>query len=187
MNSYKYLFFIAIIGMALFSCKKEDTPPEIDSAGPIDIPSGEAQSFKNGEFWTYTGFTTTFQQYPDKFFLVLNHYNQSGYLRGQFAFRNIPTIKGIYFPVQDIYEFGSVDTLLTCSFFSTLGDGDIIGDPYVLLKDSAMVFTVDKISPDGEIEGTFSGTLIKEIVNMENDPASPDTLVFTEGTYVVKL
>ncbi|HFA49620.1 MAG TPA: hypothetical protein ENJ95_11460 [Bacteroidetes bacterium] len=118
----------------------------------------------------------------------MSHFNENGLHRGEFHFRNFLKIIGTYYPDQYVYAFGtSADSLFTCSFITALGDGDIIGDPYVLLKDSAMVFTVDKISPDGEIEGTFSGTLIKEIVNMEHDPASPDTLVFTEGTYVVKL
>ncbi|MFQ5447275.1 MAG: hypothetical protein ACE5FF_10095 [Saprospiraceae bacterium] len=174
--------------LTTFACKKNQVPTDDgELINPIVTPSGEAHSLINGTPWEYLAYISKRQDFPDKFVFDLNRYNDNGLKRGEMSFKNVTLKTGTFYPVQWVYVHGSVDTIFSCSFITLLGEGDPGGDQYVLLKDSAMVFTLDKIETNGEIWGTFSGTLVKKIGEMEYDPASPDTLVFTEGEYHAKL
>jgi len=188
MKKWNLIFYPCILILAISSCKKEETFSDTNPIDPVETEWGEGKVFRNGKLWTFGCIASASPVYPGKFSLVLNHRNENGYLRGQFHFRYFSKQIGTYFPKQYVYEFDSAsDSLFTSDFFTTLSDGDVLGDQYVLLKDSAMVFTLDTIVSNGEIWGTFGGTLVKKIGEMEYDPASPDTLVFTEGEYHAKL
>ncbi len=181
------IFSLIILAFSIISCKEEDFPDENQSLDPPEFPSGNAESFTNGALWGYDVYVSQRPDFPGKFVLGFNYINENGYKRGTLSIKNITKKIGEFYPEQWTYVQGAVDTVLSFSFYTSLGDGDVAGDQYILLEDSSMVFTLDKIDPSGEIWGTFSGTLLKKIGEMEYDPASPDTLVFTDGKYHAKL
>ncbi len=181
----KHLLFFIFIVFWLQACKEK---PEYLYA--IDLETwGDASATKNGLPWTATCGAITSNMYPGKFVFTLSNLNSTNYLRGQFSFRYVPFKQGVYFPLDYPTEFGTLpDSAMTVGFSTFLDDGDVAGDQYVMLGDSAVVLFIDKIDPQTkEFWGRFSATMIKYIEHQEWDPNSPDTLVFENGVYYSKI
>jgi hypothetical protein len=181
---------IGILLMALLAACKKDEPavPDFNPYDTLGEPHGQAQSLYNGTFWEYDMYIAEMYGFSEKYTLGLHHYNEYGYLRGQLSIKNVTLDIGTYYLQELVLDSFSTDTTrLLCDFYTIQSDGDVIGDRYVPLNDSSMVFTIDQIDPPGQISGRFWGTLVKWVFEMEHDPASPDTLVISEGVYEVKL
>ncbi len=179
--TFTSLVLIAI----LFGCKKDE--PITPDITPNNLPEGHAHSLYNGILWEYDAYSWEHLNFPGRFNLTFNHYNEYGERSGSLSMNNITFNTGNYFLTEWIYANGNIDTTKQFCDFFTLFDGDALGDRYIPLNDSAMVLTVDAIELPNQISGRFWGTMVKQIGEMEYDPASPDTLVFSEGTYEVKL
>jgi len=177
----KHLSAILIAILLLSACKKEPQKPEEEV-----IHLGDAAALKNGEVWPAKTSGKYFYTDPSKFSLLIENYNADGYRRGSLHFRGMPFKNGKFFFNIFQYELPSAnDTIQTCTFDSVLADGDVAGDAYQLIQDSAAWLTVRITDAStGDIEGEFSGTFVKWLyLGIEYDPSSPDTIVFTNGTY----
>ncbi|MDO8366574.1 MAG: hypothetical protein Q7T20_07260 [Saprospiraceae bacterium] len=181
-----FLFLFCILSLLVFASCKEKTEDE-----PYDWGQwGEASAIKNGADWTAICGTKMSDVYPGKFVITFNNFNIFNYLRGQFSFRYVPLLEGVYYPLDYPTEYNALpDSAMTVDFGTLLDDGDVAGDRYIMLYDSAVVFYIDKIDPQTqELWGKFSASLVKYIENgYEHDPGSPDTLIFENGVYHAKI
>ena len=167
------------------ACRKEKNIEPVDPAPTI---AGTAQSMYNDVFWEFEIYSTEMIGFPKRYILVFNHLNEYNELRGQFYVNNISLKIGTSFLSElQLADIDNDTTKLHSDFFTLLSDGDVIGDRYVPLSDSSMVFTVDQVKAGNQISGRFWGKMVKKIGETEYDPASPDTITFSEGTYEVKL
>lgn len=176
----KYFLVLFIIIFSLSSCKKETQKPE------EEIPHGNATALKNGDSWLAVTWSKLSYLDPSTFGLLIENYTVDGYRRGSLHFRRIPYENGTFF--FNIYDYVSPqasDTVQTCTFDTLLDDGDVAGDAYQLVRDSAAWLTVRITDAStGDIEGEFSAEFVKWLyMGEEYDPASPDTIIFTNGTY----
>ncbi len=176
----KHLSIILLTLLLFSACKKEPQNPE------EEIPRGDATALKNGDSWSAVTWSKLSYLDPSTFGLLIENYTVEGYRRGSLHFRRIPYENGTFF--FNIYDFVSPsasDTVQTCTFDTLLDDGDVAGDTYQLVRDSAAWLTVRiKDTSTGDIEGEFSAEFVKWLyMGEEYDPASPDTIIFTNGTY----
>ena len=177
----KHLLAILIAMMLFSACKKETQKPEEEV-----IYLGDATALKNGDTWSAKTSGKYFHTDTSTFSLLIENYTVDGYRRGSLLFMRIPYKNGTFF--FNIYEYGTSsanDTIQTCTFHTVLDDGDVVGDAYQLVRDSAAWLTVRiKDASTGDIEGEFSAEFVKWLyMGEEYDPASPDTIIFTNGTY----
>ncbi len=178
------LFFIFII-FWLQACKEK-----LEDPYAIDIAVwGEASATKNGLPWTATCGAASAVAYPGKFIFGINQFNAQNYLRNQLGFRHVPFQEGVYYPLDYPKVYGALpDSAMTVNFDTILSHGDVAGDQYVMLHDSAVVLYIDKINPQTkELWGRFSGAFVKYIEHQEWDPSSPDTLLFENGVFYSKI
>ena len=178
------LFFISIV-FWLQACKEKPEDPYVNDIAVW----GEASATKNGLPWTATCGAASAVSYPGKFIFGINRFNANNHLRDQLGFRYVPFQEGIYYPLDYPTVYGALpDSAMTVDFGTILSDGDVAGDRYVMLHDSAVVLYIDKIDPQTkEFWGRFSATMIKYIEHQEWDPNSPDTLKFENGRYHAKI
>lgn len=184
----KHLFvFLSTTILLISACKEqvEEVPADWDWG-----QWGEATAQKNGSDWSALCGSKLSDIYPGKLVLTFNNFNNFNHLRGQFSFRYVPFKEGIYYPVD--YPTGPSalpHSAMTIGFSTLRDDGDVAGDRYIMLYDSAVVFYIDKIDPQTqEFWGRFSANLVKYIENgYEFDPNSPDTLIFENGVYYAKI
>lgn len=181
----KKCFLFCILSFLWLAACKEKTEDD-----PYDWGQwGEASATKNGKGWTALCGTKLSDTYPGKFGITFNNFSGSNFLRGQFSFRHVPFREGVYYPLDYPTENSALpDSAMTVDFGTLLDDGDVAGDRYIMLYDSAVVFYIDKIDPQTtELWGRFSGAFVKYIENgYEHDPGSPDTLIFENGVYHAK-
>jgi hypothetical protein len=178
--------FLFLIALLHFNCKKEKMTPIVDTWKEDHEYWGASKVLKNGELWDFECYTKKSIDYPNKFGLVLDHYDANRQLRGTLHFRHTTFNIGKFFPPDIIYEFGTdSDSLFTFSYFSLQYDGDVIGDKYVSKNDSSVVFTLDKYDiTTGEIWGTYSAHLVKDTSSFgELDKNSPYEIKFENGTF----
>jgi hypothetical protein len=176
---------LACLIISFTSCKRDGEEPTDPST--TRLPDGIATAKNNAEPWEILAFVTKRNIVPPRVQFRFDHYSEEGYLRGGLGFYNLPIATGSY-AMKEKTQASFGDTLLTCSYNTMLYDGDISGDFYVPLHGSSMMFTIDRINLTGDsLSGRFWGTMVKKIIDMEYDPASPDTVVFSEGMYQVRL
>lgn len=145
--------------------------------------NGDAFAIRNGMPWNAKCSTVRSSSYPGKFGLLFMLLDGKGLDRNGISFRHLPYKTGKYYPLQLEYDGTQADSVLTCSCTTTI-DGDLVGDVYIILKDSAAVITIDSIDGVGNISGTFSGTFVRMLIfDKPLDTASPDTFVFSDGKY----
>ncbi len=180
MKNHSYLFTLLLLATYGLSCKK-DIPNIIETR-----EWGEANAIKNGFDWQALCSTRLYND-GNRFSLTFNHYNSQYYLRNELNFRNIPFSIGEYFPFQSSSSIPN--SLLAISFFTNIEDGDVIGDKYILLKDSAFYLRINAIDySSGIVTGIFNGHLRKVLTaGPERDPSSPDTLHFDNGTFKARV
>lgn len=180
---YKNILFLLIFFL-LANCKKEDKHPEEST------PRGNATALKNGDVWNAV--TWSKHSYPDppKFNLLIENYSADGSRRGSLQFSHAPFENGkFYFNAYQYNPPSESDNIQTCAFYTLLSDGDVAGDTYRLTRDSASWLTVRITDGNsGDIEGEFSAEFVKILFfGEELDPSSPDTIVFTNGTYKARV
>jgi len=185
----KILLFIMPLLLFFFwaACKKEPNPPLEEEDIRKSIFKGSA--LKNGSPWSLVCdiWRGKGPEFFNKFSLALLNCNAAGYKRAAFYFDFVPMKVGIYYPMKEEYNSIVKDTLLTAFFATALSDGDVMGDVYIPIRDSSIVLTIDRLDPTGEVWGTFEGTLIKDVREMEYDIGSPDTLKIEQGKYHAKI
>lgn len=179
----KYITIFLVCFSFISSCKKPE--PIIDEGPAAERDWGDLNASKNGSSWHAKCQTRLHINYPDKFSLGFAQYNAAGFLRNSLNCRNLLYRTGEYFPAQLLYDGSQPDSALTISCYSVLSDGDVAGDTFVMIRDSAVVVSIDSIDyTSGIIAGKFSGTFVKVLTfGMEFDPSLPDTLIYTNGHY----
>jgi len=175
----------ALLFFSLSACKKDE---QGDSIIPNEEPNGNAQSLYNGVSWDFDVYSWERLDYPDIYHLTFNHYNEDGLKRGEFNIKNVRLSIGSFLLFEIPFGSVDIDTIQKyCDFYPVYSDGDVVGDFYAPI-DSSMILTVDQIDTDNRIiSGRFWGKMKKKIAEMEYDPTLPDTIIFSEGTYEVKL
>ncbi len=161
--------------LVILSCSKNNN---IENEG-----DGYAKAFRNGAEWKAICSSKKSVRDINKLVLGFEYYNSQHYLRNSFNFRYLPYYVGNYYPHQ--YQSNIPDSIFTISFYTLLEDGDVQGDKYVIIRDSAFFISIDHINyQTGAISGKFGGELIKAINSgQETDPSSPDTLKFEDGIF----
>jgi hypothetical protein len=174
--------------LLFFSYCKEEPVGNDDSLIYYSNKWGQGSALLNGVNWPVKCSAFYKEDYSKETFGVyLGNYNQYEELRAGFNFNKIPLKSGYYYLI-DFPANAQVVPDLSFSFFTSLYDGDVIGDKYILLRDSSLFITVDEIDLNDEIKGRFGGSIVKVLYdNKELDPNSPDTLEFAQGIYHCKI
>lgn len=157
-----------------FSCKKDK------SADPY---WGDAMALLNGNIWTpkiYAGANEPYQQGID---ILMNKYNDQDFLRQTLFLYKIPKQVGKYPLVEN--DIRVIDSLTGAEFYTSLEDGDILGDTFILLDNIVDNYVqIDKIEGD-QLWGTFQMALIRD--GQKSDLSVPDTIIITGGEFHTRI
>ncbi|MEQ9467628.1 MAG: hypothetical protein RLN88_09460 [Ekhidna sp.] len=161
------------------SCKEEEPVSLIP-----DIYSGTATALKNSEEWS--GFTRSQKLKTNRISIIVNTFSSQGFLRETLGIGSVKP----YFERQNIKSIdGNGFTETSAGYGTWIDDGDVGGDSYGLdttVHDSFIHIT--SYNPNNaEIEGIFKVSLILEREGNQTPGKAPEKLVFTEGTFTVKV
>jgi hypothetical protein len=188
MKIFRMIFFIAVTFLA--GCDVFILHP------PKKLSIGVVTARMNGQEWTKT-YKNTYQVvrgdrktiFPCiKSLLTVNFelYSANGFLRQQLYFAKIPEQTGKYVIVPDTRRNCNTRDSVYCDLFTSIDDGCVAGDAYVVLLNQDNYFQVDRYQKEtGEISGKFQITLIR--TNPFSVSNLPDTLRFTEGRFQTKI
>uniref|UniRef100_UPI0032EB3397 hypothetical protein n=1 Tax=Ekhidna sp. TaxID=2608089 RepID=UPI0032EB3397 len=166
--------------VCLSSCKEEEPGSLIP-----DIYTGIGNAEKNGDSWSALC-RTQLSVDSTRFSIVLDTYSEEGYWRESLGIGGILPI----FEKQKFELFDGSNSSITSSSYGTLlDDGDVLGDYYILDTTSIFNFVriTDYSSQNTEIQGIFSVSLVLEREGNQTPGKAPEKLVFSEGTFTVKV
>ncbi|MEQ9467629.1 MAG: hypothetical protein RLN88_09465 [Ekhidna sp.] len=177
----KYLIILTMLSLACFlGCKDEDPVSLIP-----DIYSGTATAIRSGVSWNAIA-RTQLSVDTTRFTIILDTYSEEGFWRESLGIGGILPI----FEKQQFELFDGNNSSITSSRFVTwIDDGDVLSDIYRLdttVNDSFI--QIKKYEPQkAEIQGIFNVSLVLEREGNQTSGEAPEKLVFTEGTFTVKV
>ena len=166
-------FLLAIIGLLLIQCKKEELP----------YYWGMATANLNGQSWTAKVHIGPNPQ-NDKFFdIIIDRYNSESFLRESlfvFEFR-------LMLGSQKIHRADANDSIYVagCNYFTLTDDGDVLCDVYNVSASDTLFNHISLSRIDYMtriVTGKFDLRLVIDRLPKCN-PSAKDTLVFTDGTF----
>ena len=170
----KYLMIFTVIAFVLFhSCKKED----IENA---EVRPVEVTAKKNGEDWL--GYSVAVQNMfvqDGRLDIPIDVSNEAGFWRERLSFYKIPNEIGKYDLVET--DGRTIDSLSGAIYHTLQDDGDVGGDSYVTVEGIVENYVEITKIEGKELWGTFQAAFIKNPVFTPQDPAAPDTVIFTDG------
>ena len=167
------MIFTAIAFILFHSCKKED-------AEDIDFSAFEVTAKKNGEDWL--GYSLAGQNVhvqDGRIDISISVANEAGFLRELLYFFKIPNEIGRYDLVET--DIRTIDSLSGATYHTIQGDGDVGGDSYVTVEGIVENYVEITKIEGKELWGTFQAAFIKNPIFTPQDPAAPDTVIFTNG------
>ena len=171
----KYLTVFTAVAFILFhSCKKEDIE------GTEVVRAVEVTANNNGEDWL--GYSTAGQNVfvqDGRIDIPIDVANEAGFWRERLYFFKIPNEIGRYDLVET--DVRTIDSLSGASYYTLQGDGDVGGDSYVTVKGIVENYVEITKIEGKELWGTFQVAFIKNPIFTPQDPAAPDTVIFTNG------
>ena len=157
----------------------------ISSGCNKDSLSGTVSAKKNGVEWSAKVQSTLNEPTNIGILIYMSHFDEFGNQRSSKSFYKIPFEVGRYEVINS--DIRSLDSIPGATFGTLVDRGDVAGDPYDVLTDDDIedYLEITKIEGD-EIFGEFQISFVKDLTIGEDDHASPDTIVFTEGRFQVK-
>jgi len=173
MKNLLFLFLLFLV-----ACNKNGDKP---------VPYwGEVSALKNGSCWRADIFAANNKPYYQGIDILIDKFNEVGFLREHIIIYKIPMKVGFF--ALDSTEVRDIDTLVGSKYFTSLDDGDVLGDSYDLLLDDSIPDFVEITEISGkEIAGNFQMSFVKDLTHGEGDPAAPDTIVFLSGKFYTRL
>lgn len=167
------------IGLLLISCIGQEFKP--------NYSKGYATALMNGEYWK--GVIEPPTGRPPRLHgnlvdFSFSVYDEIGQLRQYLAFNNIPLKKGRY-PL--FYFFGPPDSLPECFYNKAISDGDITEDFYGAIEGQSTITITDYNEEARLLMGEFSVKLCIPPIYTKHNPNNPDTIIFENGQFIVKL
>lgn len=170
----KYLMILTAIAFILFhSCKKEDVED-------IDFSAFEVTAKKNGEDWL--GYSLAGQNVhvqDGRIDIAIDVVNEAGFWRENLVFFKIPNELGRYDLVET--DVRTIDSLSGAVYHTLQDDGDVGGDSYVTVEGIVENYVEITKIEGKELWGTFQAAFVKNMFLPPQDPAAPDTVIFTNG------
>lgn len=121
------------------------------------------------------------------FDLIINHYNEQGFLRGGIAIIKIPKVIG-YYPLSET-TYHEIDSLVGASYHTSVADGDVAGNSYDLFEDNTPNFIeiteFDEVSR--EVKGRFNANFLIDLDFGKEDFSAPDTVRFSQGVFHTRI
>ncbi|RMG84698.1 MAG: hypothetical protein D6714_07390 [Bacteroidetes bacterium] len=174
------LMFLALFVMA--SCKDKDMPTE-----PDGIYFGSGSADLNGNHWEGDTRTKLFQSCNNGMMNIVIDEYRNGVLKSDLIIQAVPLAQGA-FEMQK-YKGEPCDSLAT-SFNTSIGDGDVAGNYYILLTNDTVQDWIEIVAFDDatmEFNGKFQASFYRDTTLPKFDQSLPDTLVFTNGTFNGKI
>ena len=169
------LFTMLLFVFTFQSCTSDDEPDYW----------GEVSAMKNGVPWTAEVYAFSMKPNNNGSGFIAETFNAQGFRREHLYLYKIPSVEGYneIHPTLPREEDGKVGV-----FYTTVkSDGDVSGDSYNLLQDDIDDY-IDIQSIKGDVyEGTFQFSITKDTNFIEGDHQAPDTLIFTEGYFSIKI
>ena len=169
-----------IVGLVLFflSCKKEE----------INIGSeyywGNVSANFNNKEWENGKIHGTSNTLNIGFDIIVDVYNEVGFLRESLHIYQIPKIEGVHSILNSIHQDS---TNQPGALYNTLqDDGDVLGDVYRLVIGENNFIEISSINGN-EVEGAFQVTFAIDDSRDKVFPLAPDTIRFTNGFFHTRL
>jgi len=173
----KHIYYLSFFLLSVSACDKDKFHP--------DYSNGKAEAVKNGENWMGQGYALISQQ--NKYAFLFSVYNQYGELRQRLSFFNVPRESRAH----QLYnvESQNLDSLSSARFSTLISDGDVIEDHYYVKEDAlASNILIESIDTNsGWVKGKFNAVFYIDPDRPKFNPANPDTIRFTNGTFSAKL
>jgi len=175
------LSIISVIILLLIGCSKEEENPEWWT---WDY-QGEISALRNGENWEnplIIGFdhTTSGRISHPGITIGINRYNIIGFRRESLNFHQIPCEVGRY---NLVALHPNKTELPTVSYVTILEDGDVLGDEYRFLATGENYISIDSLTEDNGIYGTFEVNVVRDTTRPRAFPETTDTVRFTIGKF----
>ena len=165
----------------LFSCRPDEEPIVTS-----EFYNGMAVAKINGEEFEFSPRMSPSHGNDSTFNFLLDYFIGDQVLRKEIFFRYIRQTLS----VQPLFVATSTDKEnLQCGFGTSLYDGDVSGNYYLLnpndsIEDFFRFLSFDEAS--GEVSGVFQASFVVS-ENAIFDPNSPDTIVITDGYFETKI
>jgi hypothetical protein len=175
LNRFVWMSGFIVLFVVSFCTKKE---------GEVGQYQGEATAIKNGALWSASPRCLINKPYGQGIDIDMDVFNSANHLKESLFFFKLPDQEGDFsLTLSDIRE---VDDLHG-AVYHILQDDGTAGDSYDLLE--GMVENRLKITEKkgDEYWGEFQAAFVKTTEFGEQDPTAPDTVVFSEGRFHVKL
>ncbi len=176
----KHIYYLSFFLFLVSACDKDKFHP--------DYSNGKADAFKNGERWLAQGNIAKINK-PHGIGIDFSFdiYNEFGELRQNLFLYKVPEIIG-HFKISDT-DVRNTDTLTGASFYTFSSDGDVIEDRYLIQVDSFVsnIYIQSIDANSGWIKGGFNAVFYIDPDRPKFNPANPDTIRFTNGTFSAKL
>ena len=172
----KHIYYLSFFLLSVSACDKDKFRP--------DYSNGMAEAYRNGQYWIATASASP---YKSGFNMSFQYYNEFGELRQSQTLYKIPRAIGTYKLSKT--EVRDEDVLIGASFYTLSSDGDVIEDRYLIEVDSFVsnIYIQSIDANSGWIKGGFNAVFYIDPDRPKFNPANPDTIRFTNGTFSAKL
>jgi len=177
---YLYLAFILLS----ISCKKDDVPINIFEPGAMEF--GSAMAEKNGLQWQASAEAKKSKLDKNKFLISLCTYNAYDEKRESIGFLNIPYQTGKYpvYTCNHNIPDSCMSGYVSSHYARLSSDGDAVLAFYNINENKNSYLNITTIDTTADIvTGDFEIHVKLSIGGQFLDPADPDNLDFTKGTF----
>jgi hypothetical protein len=173
----KYIFVLIAV-FATLACSKKDNAPRWHW--------GTVTAEKNGALWEGEIYAGQNRPYGQGIDIMIDRFNDRGFNRERIYLFKIPQMQRRY-PLVNT-DAREIDSLVGAVYHTSLDDGDVAGDSYVLLSGDSTENYVEITEIKGkELYGRFQMSFIKGLSFGEQDPSAPDTVIFKNGIFHTRL
>lgn len=165
----------AAIIYGLLSCTKEKSD---------DTYWGEVAAKKNNEAWSGKIRCLENKPYNQGIDIDIDVYNSKKFRSENLFFYKILNIEGVY--MIDSTSVRDIDSLSGASY-GTLQDDGTAGDSYNIIEGIIDNWLKITKKEGDELWGEFQVAFVKDLKYGEQDPAAPDTVIFTKGNFHTRL
>lgn len=158
------------------ACKKDKFKP--------NYSNGKATAVRNEKSWTAQG-RGNLNNLGVGFDMSFGIADNAGIQRQDLSFIKIPTSEGQYTLHNTSSQ--SQDSISGCSFVTLSHDGDVVEDRYDVLETVSTVTVLEYDDSEHWCRGAFKLKLYLDPTRPKANPNNPDTLVFENGKFEVRI
>ena len=170
-----FLLIGATIISGFFSCTKEKSD---------DTYWGEVTAQKNSELWSGKIRCLNNKPYNQGIDIDIDVYNSKNVRSENLFFFKYPNAEGTY--LIDSTGVRIIDSLHG-AVYHTLQDDGTAGDSYYIIEGIVDNWLKITKKEEDELWGEFQVAFVKDLKYGEQDPAAPDTVIFTKGNLHTRL